>query len=64
MREEFDIKQTAKQREEHFADQMKNQMMWNVAESNNNEKKDALSKNLELALLSRVLGIKSIEGQF
>jgi hypothetical protein len=43
---------------------MKNQMMWNVADSNNNEKKDALTKNLELALLSRVLGIKSIEGQF
>jgi hypothetical protein len=42
---------------------MKNQMMWNVADSNN-EKKDALTKNLELALLSRVLGIKSIEGQF
>ena len=44
---------------------MKNQMMWNVADTNqNDDKQDIVSKELGLALLSKVLGVRSIEDQF
>jgi hypothetical protein len=44
---------------------MKNQMMWNVGGTNQNEEEqDIISKGLALALLSNVLGLRSIENQF
>lgn len=39
-------------------------MMWNIADSNQHDAKQGLSKDLGLALLSKVLGVRSIEGQF
>lgn len=38
--------------------------MWNIADSNQHDAKQGLSKDLGLALLSKVLGVRSIEGQF
>ncbi len=65
-RAELIIKQNAKKREDQFADQMKNQMMWNVGGNNHSDERqdNMLSKGIGLALLSKILGVRSIEGQF
>ncbi len=40
-------------------------MMWNVGGTNqNDEEQDIISKGLGLALLSKVLGVRSIENEF
>jgi hypothetical protein len=46
---------------------MKQQMMWNVGAGVNDQntvEENAISKGLGLALLSKAMGVQTIEGQF